>query len=101
MKQPRKRVERSLPDSGPEDRLRGLLDNFMAEVVERFKEQEERDAEQDLKIARQNAAISKLEETIAEQQKTIGEQNDTIQKIATHPDSGKTVCCCCSTSIAH
>ena len=101
MKQPKKRAERSLPDSGLQDRLSGLLDDFKAEVLERFQEQEEKNAEQDLKIARQSSAISKLEETIAEQQKTIREQNDTIQKIAAHPDSGKTVCCCCSTSIAH
>ena len=95
MKQPRERSERSLPASGPEDKLRGLLDNFKAEVLERFQEQEEKNAEQDLKIARQSAVISKLEETIAEQQKTIEEQNETIQKIATHPDSGETVRCYC------
>ena len=95
MKQPKKRVERSLPESGLQDRLSGLLDDFKAEVLERFQEQEEKDAEQDSKIARQNAAILKLEETIAEQQKTIEEQKETIQKIATHPDSGETVRCYC------
>ena len=95
MKQPRKRVERSIPDSRLEKRMRGLLDNFKAEVLERFQEQEEKNAEQDLKIARQSAVISKLEETIAEQQETIEVQNETIQKIDPHPHSGKTVCCCC------
>ena len=90
MKQPKKRVERSLPESGLQDRLSGLLDDFKAEVLERFQEQEEKNAEQDLKIARQSAVISKLEETIAEQQKTIEVQNETIQKIDPHPHSGKT-----------
>ena len=95
MKQPKKRVERSLLESGLQDRLSGLLDDFKAEVLERFQEQEEKNAEQDLKIARQSAVISKLEETIAEQQETIEVQNETIQKIDPHPHSGKTVCCCC------
>ena len=84
MKQPRKRVARSIPDSGLEKRMRGLLDNFKAEVLEKFREQEEKNAEQDLKIAKQSEKISKLKETIAEQQKTIGAR----------PDSGKTVRCC-------
>ena len=86
MKQPKERIERSLPDSG--NRMRGLLGSFKAEVLERFPEQEAKNAEQDLKIAKQSAAISKLEETIAEQQKRIDKQNETIQKIAAHPDSG-------------
>ena len=94
MKQPRERFERSLPDSGLEQRMRELLDSFKAEVLEKFQEHKEKNAEQDLKIARQSETISKLEETIAEQQKTIEEQNETIQKIDMQPDSGKTVRCC-------
>ena len=86
MKQPEERAERSLPDSetGPEERMREFLDNFKAEVLEKFREQEEKNAEQDLKIAKQSEKISKLEETIAEQQKTIGAR----------PDSGKAVRWC-------
>ena len=88
MKQPRERFERSIPDSGLEKRMRELLDNFKAEVLEKFQEQEEKNAEQDLKIARQSETISKLEETIAEQQRTIEEQNEAIQMISRHPDFG-------------
>ena len=93
LKQPKERVERSIPDSGPEERMRQLLDSFKAEVLEKFQEQDEKNSEQDLKIARQSETISKLEETIAEQQKTIEEQNELIQMIATHPESGKTIRC--------
>ena len=94
MKQPVERVGRSSPDSELEERMRELLDNLKAEVLEKFQEQEEKNAEQDLKIARQSETILKLEETIAEQQTTIEEQSETIQKIATHPKLGKTVSCC-------
>ena len=94
MKQPRERFERSLPDSGLEQRMRELLDSFKAEVLEKFQEQDEKNSEQDLKIARQSETISKLEKTIAEQQKIIEEQNKLIEMIATHPESGKTVRCC-------
>ena len=94
MKQLGQRFKRSLPDSGLEERMRESLDNFKAEVLEKFQEQEEKNAEQDLKIARQSETILKLEETIAEQQRTIEDQNETIQKISTQPDSGKTVSCC-------
>ena len=94
MKQPKERVERSVPDSGPEERMRKLLDGFKAEVLEKFQEQEEKNSEQDLKIARQSESILKLEETIAEQQKTIKEQNEIIAKISVDPESGKTLGCC-------
>ena len=94
MKKPAVRVERSILDSELEERMKELLDNFKAEVLEKFQEQDEKNAEQDLKIARQSETILKLEETIAEQQKTIEEQNEKIQKISTQPDSGKTVPCC-------
>ena len=93
LKQPRERVERSIPDSGLEERMRKLLDSFKA-VLEKLQEQEEKNSEQDLKIARQSETISKLEKTIAEQQKIIEEQNKLIEMIATHPESGKTVRCC-------
>ena len=84
MKQPAERVERSIPDSELEERMKALFDNFKAEVLEKFREQEEKNAEQDLKIAKQSEKILKLEETIAEQQKTIGAR----------PDSGKAVRWC-------
>jgi len=88
LKRPREIFERSIPDSGPEERMKELLDNLKAEVLEKFQEQEEKNAEQDLKISRQSETILKLEETIAEQQKTIEDQNETIQMIASHLDLG-------------
>ena len=91
MKQPKERVERSVLDSGPEDRMRKLLDSFKAEVLEKFQEQNEKNSEQDLKIARQSETILKLKKTIAEQQKAIEEQNEIIEMISAHPESGKTV----------
>ena len=93
LKQPRERFERSLFDLGPEERMRRLLHNFKAEVLQKFQEQDMKNFEQDLKIATQSETISKLEETIAEQQKTIEEQNELIQMFATHPESGKTIRC--------
>ena len=71
--------------------IKELLDNFKAEVLEKFHAQEEK---LDLMIAKQSETISKLEDSIAGQQKTIEEQNETIQMIATPPnlreDSGLT-----------
>ena len=65
------RFERSIPEQ--EERVKELLDNFKAEMLRKFQEQDRR---------------------IAAQQKTIEEQNETIQMIVTHldllQDSGKT-----------
>ena len=94
MKQLGQRFKRSLPDSGLEERMRESLDNFKAEVLEKFQEHKEKNAEQDFMIARQSETILKMEETIAEQQKTIKEQNEIIQKIAMHLELGKTFRCC-------
>ena len=94
MKQLGQRFKRSLPDSGLEERMRESLDNFKAEVLEKFQEHKEKNAEQDFKIARQSETILKMEETIAEQQKTIKEQNEIIQKIAMRLKLGKTFRCC-------
>ena len=94
MKQLGQRFKRSLPDSGLEERMRESLDNFKAEVLEKFQEHKEKNAEQDFKIARQSETILKMEETIAEQQKTIKEQNEIIQKIGMHLELGKTFRCC-------
>ena len=63
MEPPRERFERSISEQ--EERVKELLDNFKAEMLRKFQEQDRR---------------------IAAQQKTIEEQNETIQMIATHPD---------------
>merc|ERR1719365_425206 len=78
MNKPAERIERSILDSELEERIKELFDNFKAEVLEKFQEQDEKNTEQDLKIARQSETILKLEETIAEQQTTIEEQSETI-----------------------
>ena len=97
MEQQGAHFERSIPDQ--EEKMRELLDNFKAEMLGKFQEQEQRVAEQeeriltqeeknveqDVKIARQSETISQLEESIAKHQKTIEEQNETIQMIAKHP----------------
>ena len=97
MEPPRERIGRSIPEQ--EEKMRELLDNFKAEMLGKFQEQEQRVAEQeeriltqeeknveqDVKIGRQSETISQLEETIAKHQKTIEEQNETIQMIAKHP----------------
>ena len=74
MEPPRERFERSIPEQ--EERVKELLDNFKAEMLRKFQEQDRR---------------------IAAQQKTIEEQNETIQMIVTHldllQDSGKTSLC--------
>jgi len=81
---PRERFERSISEQ--EERVKELLDNFKAEMLGKFQEQDRRIATQEQKISRQSETISKLEETIAGQQKTIEEQNETIQMIVTHLD---------------
>jgi len=63
MEPPRERFERSIPEQ--EERVKELLDNFKAEMLRKFQEQDRR---------------------IAAQQKTIEEQNETIQMILTHLD---------------
>jgi len=60
---PRERFERSISEQ--EERVKELLDNFKAEMLGKFQEQDRR---------------------IAAQQKTIEEQNETIQMILTHLD---------------
>jgi len=60
---PRERFERSISEQ--EERVKELLDNFKAEMLGKFQEQDRR---------------------IAAQQKTIEEQNETIQMIVTHLD---------------
>ena len=84
MEPPKERFERSIPEQ--EERVKELLDNFKAEMLGKFQEQDRRIATQEQKISRQSETISKLEETIAGQQKSIEEQNETIQMIATHLD---------------
>ena len=73
MEPPRERFERSIPEQ--ELRMKELLDNFKAEMLGKFQEQEQRIAEQeerlltqeeknleqDVKIARQSETISQLE----------------------------------------